>query len=846
MKMNFKKIYCTLLSLIILFGVTSCGSEGSSGTLSEDVSSIEETSSTEEISSNKEPSSTEGITVGVMKSGNPSAVGDAFELPKLKFGASGAPVLSNATRQVDPNDTIVITGKGFAQSGLKAYVYAQSNSKNGKSYRCTHKVIDDTEIMIIVDKKIEYGIYGVYIESSAGNSNLLMVNDPEIHWIGVTEVKTGDEFSIYGANLTTDDKNKTTVFLSNGKEYCAAKIIEANPYKVTIEIPKVLKAGKEYTVSVHNGHGGQYGFAEAKEKIKVVSKRTNNFSSGKKIDVTKYGASAADDGNDDTAGINAAIAAAADGDTIYFPNGTYVINTAIKTSKSLKFSGQNVDKVKFEIGKNNPTNLFDVKGIYVEFTGMSFSETRTNGKLTTTFIKYTGSDKLVSYPEIKVYNCRFSQSAPKEYKPMHHCVAISKASNIVFENNETLATTVLWVNGGKKLFFRDNTVYGNLWTGSEYNQNSTLFWNIDMADVSGNNMTSRDALNDKTHILSPGDKSVGRAIVFQGKLNNAYVAENKMVAVGLPNTNAGEEILLETGGIYDMKKPVSATKSTVKVPTDFKFNSGGNWKHELTVGDTVFIAYGTGAGQYRTITKIDGKTLHIDKPWNIIPTSDSTVAVSVGGKNIVIYKNDISGYKNYAEDPGATCGVSTSGSSFGMRIVDNKFSNLPAGIFISQKYLAGASTDKPMGATLFQYFNIVSGNRIENTCKAIRYELYYDIPTKTSNGEAVYLNIGSSCRRNTVKNTKDFDADNWRTLGGMAISLGTPEKQYTNWNSTPTWQGNWLKGIIFENNSFENCKTNILLRKHQGKNVFRNNTAKSGEVLVVENTFSGKPIMFNK
>ena len=832
----FKRILCICLSIVFLTNFVACSDDTERGS-----STVNNGSNNNSSRNEGNPLKPDTDTNSSMIEGEPEiSKEEEFTMPQGAFGAKDAPILTQATRNVKAGDSVVVTGKGLSQKGLKAYVYAKGADGECKAHECKYQTVKDNEIAIVTDKNIKHGILAVYVATQKGNSNILLVNDPIIRWISTTAVTKDDTLSIYGENLTDESTDKTAVFLSRDGKYCTPEIIEKNPYKITIKIPETLEEGKEYEVSLNCGYGGDYGIVKAEEKIKFVKKKVNDFSAGKTINVVDYGANPADDGADDAPAIRAAINAAKDGDTIYFPNGTYVINSTIKTYTALKFKGESKKGVNIVAGKSCPEKLFDARGAFSEFCDLSFTEIQETEKLQTTFIYYNGSGLLKDYCEINVHDCYFYQESSKKSKSVKCAVAFIGACNSVFENNESLVTMVLWTNGNKKFYFRNNTLHGNMWTGSEYNQNSTLFWRTDMCDVSNNEIISRDALTDKTQILGDNDRTAGRSIVFQGYLKKGYIAENKMVETGAPDTNCGEQILIETGSLMDFKVPVSATETTVTFSNDFQFTCNSVWMRTLSVGDTVSVVHGDGAGQYRTITKIEGKTLTVDKPWVIIPNKTSIVGVTKGGDHIVIYKNDISGYKNYAENPGATCGVSTSGPSFNLQIVDNRFANMPVGIFMSHKYRTPTGSEP---ITMIQYLSIISGNTIENICRGIRYELYHTIPQPTMEGEEIYLNIGSTCRRNTIRNVSDYASKYWAGLGGQAINLGTTSKPL-NQPEGPTWIGDWLYGIVFENMTMENCYKNICLLKHQGNNIFRNVTADKGD-LFVQSSKGGEPIIFN-
>lgn len=152
------------------------------------------------------------------------------------------------------------------------------------------KTVDDNTMIVTVDASLKYGIYGIYVKNANGTSNLAYVNRPLVWWVGMTAVNAGDEFSLYGENLTTGNGSSTNAYLVNDEGgWRKLEVSFADPYKVTVKIPTGLADGKKYTVRLHNGHGGQQGWADATETITYYAARVNAFS-GKTLNVTAYGA----------------------------------------------------------------------------------------------------------------------------------------------------------------------------------------------------------------------------------------------------------------------------------------------------------------------------------------------------------------------------------------------------------------------------------------------------------------------------------------------------------------------------------------------------------------------------
>jgi len=811
---SLKRILAVVLTFVLIFSMTACS--GSGGEKAK------------------------------FTSGKPDAVGDVFKLPDVKKSEDAkAPVIAAATRQVNTGDSITVTGQGFSADGLKVYIYAQSTKDNGKSYPVDFQLVSDIEIVVPVPESMEYGIYGVWVETANGKSGIELVNNPEIWWISMNEVIAGETVSVYGENLTTDNAEKSNIWLVSEDKYLAVEITYADPYKVSFTVPSGLKEGERYGILLHNGHGGEYGFAESEETIIFVSKKTMDFSGGNTVDVTKFGAKPDDAENNDGIAIENAILSAKDGDTIYFPKGTYIIDTDITVDKSLCFKGESLDNTKIIIGDNVQETVFDIKVGPSEFKNIHFSNVLARGKLKARVIRFVGDGTQTDYLNLYVHNCRFSQSTSPAAMSAVELINVVNLCGVMIKNNDFAATRITTTSKITKLFINNNKYYGMYCVGAYYDQNAMHITSTHKYDISGNYMCSMDAVEDKTHILDVGDRTVGRAIAIQGTSNKAYIADNEVVAAGLPNDNAGEQILLETQRLLYMGKPVSATENTITMSDDFNIATmvTDSWGIRLSAGSVVSVVLGPGMTQYRFISKIEGQTLTLSEPWDIVPTKDSTVTLCPTAYNIVIFRNKISGYKNYEMNAGATVGVQSYNDIYNLRIIDNYFCDMPIGINISGHVRFDGKDTSSAG----NYWSIVSGNKIKDVCTGIRFTVE-TVPTKTQDEILFHTAYGVTIRRNTISDTTLFKSSNLQGIGGHGIIYGRTKADYSISPDSTTWLGSWDYGTVFENNVFENCaQHNILLCKHQGSTVLRGNVAKSGvkDIYTLENNLAEEPIVMD-
>ena len=750
--------------------------------------------------------------------GSPNAPGDFFEL-ELSDANADAPVISGASRQAAADDSIIVTGEGLSTPNLKAYIYSQSKSDNGKAYEAKVTVVDDNEITVVIGNDIQYGVYGVYVEANGKRSNTVLVNNPKIWWIGFKEVTVGDRLNIYGENLTTDNKDKSHVYLLDGDSYCETEVLYADSYKVTIEIPQGLKNGKQYGVMLHNGHGGNLCFATAEEKIVYVDKKTTDMSEGKVIDVTQYGASPEDDDNDDSIAVQNAVNAANDGDIIYFPNGTYKFDNAVSSIVGLHFKGEDTEKTIFKMGDKVVTSMFNLSVGPCEFSNISFSYIISGGKLTSHFISFKGDSAKTDFYNLYIHNCKFQQAtsaAATSWKPI---INAENVDGVWITHNDVMATALLFANNCENIIVEENTCYGTCYVGPYYNQNFFLLWANENVDVSNNYFASADVISDITGLLEKGDFTIGRTFALQFHNYNIYITNNTIDTAGLPNDNAGEQIMFEGVSVKYEGEIRSSTDTVITLPDEFTA--------QLTKGDAVTVIDGKGVSQWREVKSVKGREVTLNEPWIIIPDEKSTLVFTDCFKNIAIHNNDISGYKNYKSEYTATTAVQAYGGINNMYITSNKIRDMWAGMCITTHY---RYSDKPE-ATNGIFWSVISDNTIQNTGVGILMNLNM-IPDTHNRTTPPKLLFGTSVRKNNISYSMDYEANCWTDKGGMGISVGRRDIE----TNQRVWPGEWAWGNVIENNNISNSqRANIMLWKHQAKTILRNNSV-TGKLTDVFNT----------
>ena len=145
-------------------------------------------------------------------------------------------------------------------------------------------------------------------------------------------IAAGQSISVYGENLayypsTYTGTNESWIYIEpsgGGGQWVTPTAV--NSYRVTFTVPAGLANGT-YQVWVDNGHGGgTAGAGAATSPCRTPSLGTARSSTSRSFGATGNGAT------DDTAAINAAMAAAVPGDRIYFPTGTYYCSSQLITA----------------------------------------------------------------------------------------------------------------------------------------------------------------------------------------------------------------------------------------------------------------------------------------------------------------------------------------------------------------------------------------------------------------------------------------------------------------------------------------------------------------------------------
>ncbi len=689
---------------------------------------------------------------------NPTLPGamDVFAPPvDSQTPAGAAPVFAEWSRFADPDDTVPITGDAFSvYSGddfgmdTRFIVYGQTGASDATTTDGLIRVLQDNQASITLDGSLpDDSMYLVWAQNDAGVSYPFAINKAEPWWIGPAKAAVGETVSFFGRNLSHDGGTTTSwVYLqpsSGAGQWITPTAV--NPYKVDFVVPSGLANGS-YEVYVHNGHGGAYGWS----KPLTLTVQDAVTWVGTTRDVTSYGA-VGDGVTDDGAAIQAALDASGDGDTIYFPAGTYLVGGgrtfSIPAKRTILGDGRTASTIK--VGLNSGSQL-----------AADFMVTNSN-----TRVQSIGLDENFSIASTAVYAVLRMSG---DFKWLSDVLVHSNDNRTVITSGQYTFITGSRFNGttmsvASNTYIDDCDFYGmydcemviDSWSGSQISiTNSTV------QDFDPSNPNSSAGF---------GEGRFFRGTPVWGTQSNIYIGDNVTTDCSprpLADQNSGEQVLSEGQTCLFNGDVLAATSNTLRF-ANYTYGAVGS-------GARITIIDGKGLGQTRQVSSYDAATdtITILGTWNVIPDATSYASMNYTVQRWAVYNNYFDAKDNAAGQAVhvASTAVSMYQGSIEL-VVDGNTSNQTRHGFI----LDGASYAGDVNPC---FFSQITNNTIQNNRTGISIQ----------SNDYAHLGLGDEMvgvvlRGNTISNELVSAIENGRS-SGMVIehnsAVNTPKGLVTN------------------------------------------------------------------
>ena len=617
---------------------------------------------------------------------------------------AGAPAIAEWTRRGSPGDSLVLTGDGLSShtgsdfgKDSRFILYGRNANSSAVADALVDRIADDNlRASIRLSPNLPAGgMYLLWPQNSAGTGSPVAVNQTEAWWVGPDAATRNDSIAVYGRNLTKNDGTSpgdTAVYIKPaGSPGVWATVTAANPYKVTFTVPASLGNGT-YEVWAHNKMGGHYGWSKAPASLTV----TDGVSwTGYTYDVMTYGATG-DDASDDTAAIQAAIdAAGSNYSTVHFPAGTYRISGNLTLRSNIRLLGA---------GRTN-TTILAMGASLTKMMAMAGSPQKIAIRdmtldLGTTNSSYAvhGTPSHLWLTDLDLRGSPSTSSLPAYLGPGHH-IFLSGVN--VFGGTFRLRNT-------RQVFIDASNFHGM--------SDDQIIQSLQgISDFAVANSTGQDYDNttDTGWSMGPFIKMLNGTRAQRNFYFGNNTTHDLGVRPGYVDQNWGEQFSWEENNSQFKSGVISATSHTITLSA-----TPGSYNEVDAV-----IMSGKGTGQVRRVSSINGDTLTLEPPLNVVPDASSTVVLIYDARNIAIYQNHLDGKAMHVmSNTTASNGIQAYGGIFQLVADGNVISDVRRGIYVVGR-AERAVTPPADPAWFFQpsYFHLYVNNTLTNT----RYGVWF-------------------------------------------------------------------------------------------------------------------------
>ncbi len=572
-------------------------------------------------------------------------------------------------------------------------------------------IVTNDNIMFIIPKDMEMGIFRVRVKNSFGYSSPIDVNAPDVWWYMGNEGECASEcgeIQLMG-NALSFDAAKIMLLSENGRTHMITPYFY-DGYCVKAKLPKKVTRG-EYKLYINNGYGGNSGWVYH-DKLTVCAPRTAYESTvsfeHKKGDCFKEMQ-------------NALYALErAGGGTLMLSDGIYTVDGALTVPVNVRLScksrnsailhtyervdmrsGSVIENVSIICHRSEIGELVLVTGEGVRmlnvYVGPAPEYERTvTGADCVLYAVYAEAASNFVIDGCEIYGhrlgvllagiCKWSVIRNSTIKAPNGSVFIRASHRIIIENNYL---TTVHVRGSAAIAPQMSGV-GCYMTYLAYNRIIFTMFN------------DREAITYDDH----GTLYYGRA-VFSG---------NHMTC-------------LEPTQIVDDHYWFCYVKNNIRNYMAFAKNDRFEWH-----GLAVFIVSGKGLGQYRNVIIEGGRSLNIDTPWDIEPDDSSRFVVSAfNGRHIIT--------DNYFCETGVA--VQTFPPNADALIARNYSDECGGGIAVGSRFI---TKTEPDGRTLFCAEPNMRTSVVDNVLVQGQNGLSYRCVTSISLGGSDSYGIGDGTR----------------------------------------------------------------------------------------------------
>ncbi len=515
---------------------------------------------------------------------------------------AGDPVVIWKSQPVNPGEAVMVFGGPWSSN---AVVELQGSENETIDPIC---VTDDCLTFVYPENR-PLSEFTAKISDVSG-SVTIPINDADVWWIQGDEGRKstpGGWLRVFGRSIGYN-KNAFVEFRNSDSSF-KISAEKFNLFDMSLTIPEDIAVG-EYEVFVGNGLGKSVSAG----KFEITPHKAHWKQ--KVFNVVDYGATA-NDRNDDSKAILAALAdvKANGGGILYFPRGRFGMQGEIDLPPNSLLQGDGMELTQiYWLDEDNPIGSlvsgsynFGVKDICLVsgnfYKGITVVSPALNNEWKNENI------------EISHVRTRFLYTDVSKKESFRRINQTAHAGIFKGENLKITDCDFLFTKGGFGIEGEYLYVANNIFHGSGNNQS---LW-----------CAGRNSVFENNNLESCSSTMVNSSRNFCFK-NNVF---------GKIFGNGDRETFTFDGGKPNYKgTALSVGKQSVE------FKKPMNWRDgtDEWIGRSISVIGGKGAGQHRFISEIDDSSVTINRPWDIIPDSESYFVISYGRNKLLFLDNYVS------------------------------------------------------------------------------------------------------------------------------------------------------------------------------------------------------------
>jgi hypothetical protein len=479
-----------------------------------------------------------------------------------------------------------------------------------------------SSVKFMVPADWKSGVYSFQVSVNDVTSAPELVNSPTPWWQQGDwgkEASPGGWLRVFGKCLSLN--GKATVALQGVGQTLIFTPVQQDQWSLNVSLPGNMAAG-EYHTWVHNGCGGKAGW----KQVGIVKIRVHPpLWKSDVFDICEYGAVGNDEFEDGPA-IQAALDAAGrnGGGIVFIPRGRFQVNSTLMIPRFVLMRGEGSDlsqlywrdritPLETLIQGTNSFGIEDLSILAVNHLAAIMTDPGTEPEAGNVFLR-----------RLYIYLNRFENA---DFK-----MVTERLLERHFERpDQNLGAIVI---GGENVQVTDCEIYSSQ-SPFRFNGHFALYSNNRCFQGGASHFISGTNVIFENNVVQGSQMAWGGGCYVR---QNLYYAHNRIGDMAY----ADAELFTTDGQAEIVVNFVSieGTKVLLDHNVDWKELTGQLWTGNATREVAFFITLGTGAGQYRFVKTFNEKKVEMNKPWDVLPDSTSTIILAPFYRNNMLIGNE--------------------------------------------------------------------------------------------------------------------------------------------------------------------------------------------------------------